>query len=179
MKTKVTALTLLLLTVFLGSALVVFAQEDTTQPKITPQDKPVTSCSDTLLSFDKKAEKFLLSEPTYTYKYQVLWLKTAEIARKADVMGYDTTAIYDNLDELDKLTKEYSNNFDDFITKLATARKYLCPSNEKLYVSSIQKAENSLSKVRESTQNISDLYQNEIRPNLLSLDKTGEENQNE
>jgi hypothetical protein len=177
MKAKNTALILTFLMAFLGSLFIVFAQEDTSPSNKLNQDEDV-SCQDMQIAFDKKVDKFLMAEPTYTYKYQVLWLKTAEIARKADVMDYDTKAVYSNLDDLDKLTAEYTANFDDFIKKMATARTYLCSTNEKLYVNAIQNAKDSLAKVRESTQQISDLYQDEMRGNLLSLQQT-KDTQNE
>jgi hypothetical protein len=175
MKAKITAIAIIFFFLSLSSVWLVFAQENTPIEKDgTADTEDAVACDVLEDEFDQKIEKFLLSEPTHTYKYQVLWLKTSAIARKAEIMGYDTQDLEESLDELDELTSQFSNYFDRFMQQMVTTRRYLCLENEQLYANALKTAKDRLEDVRKTARDINYLYTEEIRENILALQEQAE-----
>ena len=176
MRAKTTAIAIIFSLTLLSTTWLVFAQENMEISEDgTADTEKIIPCEKLEANFDEKVEKFLLSEPTHTYKYQVLWLKTSAIVRKADIMGYDVEDLEENLDELDSLTTQFSNNFDRFIRQMINTRRYICSANETLYANSMKLTKDRLEDVQESARDINYLYQDEIRENLMELIESAEE----
>ncbi len=178
MKAKIPAL---ILTFFaISSLFVVFGQTvDTTNVVSTVGTTDTSSevatetfsCEEITAEIDSRITQYKTDEPAHTAAYQMLYLKVDATAKKAKVLGYDTTKLEKNLVELDKLIKEFGTNFNSFVVKFEATKKYACNvSNDALYAKSFIETVGALGKVRATTSEIYNLYQDEIRENILGLE---------
>jgi len=178
MKAKIPALALTLLA--FSSLFVVFGQTADTTDAVNTVDAVDTttevstealSCEDITGEIDSRITQYKTDEPSHTVAYQMLYLKVEATAKKAKILGYDTIKLEKNLVELDKLIKEFGTNFNNFVTKFEATKKYACNvSNDALYAKSFIETAGALGKVRATTSEINNLYQDEIRENVLGLE---------
>ena len=166
MKAKLSAL--IATFVITSSLFVVFAQTDDTSNEILIES---SSCEEITKKIDDKIMQYKTDEPTHTATYQMLYLKVEATSKKAEVLGYDVTKLKQNLVDLDKLIKEFETNFDDFITKFEIIKKYACDENKSAtYAQSFLGTKEALDKVKDTASDIFELYQDEIRQNILGLE---------
>ncbi len=161
MRPRIAALILVLLLASFG--LVAFAQEN------TEDVDDALDCDALEELVDKKVAGYLARETEHTLTYQILWLKVAALARKADVYGLDTADLYDDLDELDELTDEFTKNFATFTKSLNNTKKYICSTNETKYANSLKQTKEDLGDLRKTTKDIAQLYNEDIRKDILDL----------
>ena len=162
MKAKSIALTLSLL-LLSGLLLVTYAQTETAG---SPQD----DCQASGKIISAKIKDFQAIHPEHSLKFQILYLKVAAYARKADVLGYNTTKLYQNLDELEKQLDKFEANHKILLESLGKTAKITC-GKEDVYARSYVTAMAALSEVKKSAESINSLYEDKIRPNILSLEK--------
>lgn len=160
----------LILSLFVVSSFVVaHAQSDEEM-----EDTGFPACEEAQETITNKILTFQAAKPEHTFTYQSLYLKTAAIAQKANILGYGTEDLYADLDELDRLIEDFDRNYTDFIEALTTAGDTAC-DEEEVYARNFVLAKEALGEVRQSTRNIADLYQEEIRPDILALEKIDNE----
>jgi len=56
---------------------------------------------------EEKIQNYQATKPGHTLTYQILYLKVAAFAKKAEVLGHDADKIYKDLDELEKLIENF------------------------------------------------------------------------
>ncbi len=161
MKAKFIALILGLM--MLPTFLVVSAQTE---------EKPETEAASCVVVQEKIQEKiqtYQANKPEHALTYQILYLKLAAFAKKAEVLGYEVDEIYKNLDELEDFIEVFEENYEDFIDALEKADKSAC-GKEEIYAKDFVGAKEALGDVRKSAMDITQLYQEDIRQNILSLE---------
>ncbi len=163
MKAKFIALVLSLFVV--SSFLVAFAQSAEITKEVNTPD-----CKLAQEKISDKITSYSAAKPNHILTYQILYLKSAALAEKADVLGYDTLKLNDDLDKLDALIDTFDKNYAAFIKALTTAADSAC-GKEDVYAKNFVLAKNALGKVRESARNISEFYANTMREDILSLEK--------
>lgn len=175
MKAKIPALALTFLAI--SSLFVVFGQTADTTDAVDAADtttEVITEappCEVITGEIDNRITQYKTDEPSHTVAYQMLYLKVEATVKKAKILGYDTAKLEKNLVELDKLIKEFGTNFNNFVTKFETTKKYVCNvKDDALYAKSFIETAGALGKVRATTSEINNLYQDEIRENILGLE---------
>jgi len=175
MKTKLSALTIaffMVSTIFVSFAQTVdtvniVETSDTT--KITTKES--LTCEEITKNIDDKILKYKIDEPSHTVTYQMLYLKVDAAKKRAKLLGYDTKKLELNLIELDLLIKDFEDNFNTFITKYELIKRYACDvKNDALYAQSFINTKRALGDVKNTSYDIYELYQNEIRQNILGLE---------
>jgi len=166
MKAKFIALILGLM--MLPTFLVVSAQTE------EQSEVEVKSCEIVQEKIQEKIQEYQSDKPEHTLTYQILYLKIAAFAKKADVLGYEADKLYKNLNELEKLIEVFETNYENFIDSLTKTEKNAC-GKEEVYAKDFVKAKKALGEVRKSAIDITSLYQEEIRQNILALEGTTNE----
>ena len=156
----------LLVAIFFASSFLTVRAQNT-----VVQSEQEMNCEEILTKIDDKVKFFRSKEPKHIETYQILWLKVATIAGRADTLGYDTDILYENLEELDELIEDFTDKFELFVTNLSETKNYACLQNQNSYVASIAKTKRSLNDVRQSTTKINDFYEKEIRENILNMER--------
>lgn len=167
MKAKLTALVLGLLILF-PFTIAVAQTDDTTDT----QPLENITCEQVLTKIDQKITSYKTKQPVHLATYEMLYLKVNTAVKQAKVLGYDTEEIEADLVELDILTAQFDNRFEDFITALESTKRYACNENaEAQYAQTFLNAMEGLEAVKDVADEIFDLYEDEIRENLLGLQK--------
>jgi len=174
MKAKLTAFTIAFLVV--SSLFIAFAQTvDTT--KIIPLEKPeevlveVITCKEITQKIDSKILQYKTDEPSHSVTFQMLYLKVNATTKKAAVLGYDVSKLELNLIELEGLISDFDKNFKDFIDKYEVIKKYACDvKDDENYAKSYIDTKRALGTVKNTAYDIYELYQDEIRENILGLE---------
>jgi hypothetical protein len=175
MKAKLTALLLGIL--FLFPLTFALAQTDDTTDSIPLESPP---CQEILDKIDTKIMNYELNQAIHMETYQMLYVKVNAAVKRAEVMGYDTEEIEADLVELDILTTRFQDSFETFITNIEQTRDYTCTeSNDIRYAQSFISTQKSLGEVKSVVEEISLLYEDEIREHLLGLSMVNEEIENE
>jgi len=175
MKAKISALILGI--ILLLPLTLAFAQTDGTGDSLPLESPP---CDEILKNIDLKVKNYEILQPLHLETYQMLYVKTDTAAKQAKVLGYDTDEIEADLVELDILIGKFQTNFDTFIKNLKDTKKYACSeAADAMYAQSYIKTQKSLGEVKKITEEISQLYEDEIRQNLLGLSMIEKGNTNE
>ncbi|MFC1755846.1 hypothetical protein ACFLZK_00425 [Patescibacteria group bacterium] len=178
MKAKLSALTIaffMVSTIFVSFAQTVDTVDivesaETADTTTVTAEEPLT-CEEITKNIDDKILKYKIDEPAHTVTYQMLYLKVDAATKKAKLLGYDTKKLELNLIELDLLIKDFEDNFNNFITKYELIKRYACDiKNDALHAQSFINTKRALGDVKNTSYDIYELYQNEIRQNILGLE---------
>jgi hypothetical protein len=118
----------------------------------------------------KKIRGFEASKPGHALTYQMLYLGSAAVAQKADVLGYNTEDVYEDLDQLELLIDQFDSSYDNFIESFIITKDSACDSEE-AYVKNLITTKNALGEVRDSIREIADFYEDDLRQDILALEK--------
>jgi len=129
----------------------------------------IDSCEIVQEKIQEKIQSYQTNKPEHTLNYQILYLKIAAFANKAEVLGYEADELYKDLDKLEKLIEIFETNYEDFIDALTKTGKSAC-GKEEIYARDFVKAKEALGDIRKSTIDITSLYQNNIRQDILALE---------
>ncbi|MFC1722443.1 hypothetical protein ACFL0C_02215 [Patescibacteria group bacterium] len=168
MKPRIALSLLLLIILSLGMKTIAQDTGDTLMP---PIDVEETSCEETIEIINSKSSEFRAKELGHIETYQILWLKLATIASTADTLDYDTDVLYEDLDDLDDLINEFSDTYEIFHSNLLSTGNYACLTNQGAYAKAFAKTQTSLSDVKDSARAITSFYNDQIREDILSLEK--------
>lgn len=165
MKAKLTALFLGIL--FLFPITFAFAQSEETTDAAPLESPP---CEEILENIDQKIMNYELLQTSHMETYQMLYIKTYMAAKKSEILGYETEEVDADLVELDILITKFQKSFDTFVKNIKLTRDYACSEAADIrYAQSFINTQKSLSEVRSVVEEISLLYEDEIREHLLGL----------
>lgn len=161
MKSKIVAGTLALLTLI--PAGVVIAQEQEVE-------QTQNACETVEEAIDSTLTYFKSQYLDHNNTYQSLLLNLSTLNSKAEVLGYDTEELTDNLIELETLIESFTENFDTFEQQMTRTRNLACSQNETLYIRQLDQAKDSLLEVRTSAEDISAFFEDTVKETVINLE---------
>jgi len=149
--------------------------EDTQDTIASEEPAPAETkeCAYAGQEIEKRIEMYSIFKVDHVTHFQILWLKATRFVSKAKLLGYDVAVLESNLNDLEILIDTYATNMDALISNLNKAKPladYAC-TNEADYITSQVNVKKTLGNVRKNVEDISDIYTNELRVNILAMEK--------